>query len=345
MSMKHDVTIGIPVFRSKPFLRKSLLSALAQSYEGITFLVQDDGDDSGAMDIVRELQATHPRGRDIVIATSPGNEGAGAARNRIIDATTTPFLYFMDSDDTIDPSTIELLMGQQRQHGAQMVYASIETIELCDDKEPVPHQYPLLVVNRADELPAYAFCHYGTFQSSVCNVLIDVAFLRSTGVRLIDASYWEDLVFTYELLPHVERAVLLPQLTYHYQFRPHSLSQFQDRDTIDKAEVLKNVAAIARLKDESLHLLHKPYAGFRTYALMMHDLYIVAHIIKKRRQLRPPFSSSEMKAIMRHPYSLGCILRLRHYRWRNLALALFPRLPSWLFMVVTRLFLRYKMKQ
>lgn len=344
MSKPADVTIGMPVYRSKPYLRKALLSALAQSYEHIEFLVQDDGDDSGAMEVVRELQAQHPRGRHLRIATSPRNEGAGAARNRIIDETTTPFLFFMDSDDTIDPDTIELLMEQQRLHGAQMVYASIETTGL-DQKPSVFYQYPELVTTRPDELPTYAFSHYGTFQSSVCNVLIDVAFLRSTGLRFIDASYWEDLVFTYELLPHIERAVLLSRLTYHYRFRPYSLSQFQDREQIAKAEVLKNVAAIDRLKRGCKALGHKPYAGYMAYALMMHDLYIVAHIVKKRRQLQPAFSSSEMQTVMRHPFPMGRILTLGHYRWRNLLLAFLAHLPSWLFMAVVRLFLRLKMKQ
>ena len=338
-----DVTIGIPVFRSKPYLREALLSALAQSYPGIEIHVQDDGDDSGAMDIVRELQSTHPRGACIRTATSPRNEGAGAARNRIIDQTSTPFLYFMDSDDTIEPNTIELLMARQRQHAAQMVYASIETIEL-NGKPPVPHQYHPLTTSHADELPAYAFMHYGTFQSSVCNVLISIDFLRSTGLRFSDAAYWEDLLFTYELLPHVERAVLLPELTYHYRFRPHSLSQFQDRDHIEKDEVLKNVATIERLKAYSRELLAKPYAGYMAYALMMHDLYIVAHIVKKRHQLQPPFSVSEMKAIMHHPFSLTDIVRLSHYRWRNLVLACLHRLPSVLFLLAVNMFLRLKMK-
>ena len=344
MSNTYDVTIGIPVYRSKPYLRNSLLSALAQSHEAVEIVVQDDGDDTGAIDLVKELQATHPRGHHIRIEYSPRNEGAGAARNRIIDNTRTRYLFFLDSDDTIDPDTIALLMEQQRKHDAQMVYASIETIEMDENRPPVPHQYPSLVTSRVDELPLYAFSHYGTFQSSVCNVLIDVQFLRNTGVRFIDTSYWEDLVFTYELLPHIERAVLLPRITYHYQFRPNSLSQFQDRNHIAKAEVLKNVATIERLKRGSLLYGMKPFAGYLSYALMMHDLYIVGHIVLKRRQLQPAFTALEMRNVMRHPFTLSTIMQLSHYRWRNLILALTGRLPSWMFMTVVKLFVKLKMK-
>ena len=345
MSQAYDVTIGMPVYRSKPYLRESLLSALAQSYDGIEVLVLDDGDDIGSMDVVRELQEIHPRGSHIRIVASPKNEGVGAARNHIIDETVTPFLYFMDSDDTIEPDTIALLMEQQRQYRAQMVFASIETLELRNGGMSVPHQYPHLVITQGDELPAYAYSHYGTFQSSVCNVLIDVAFLRQTGMRFTDAAYWEDLVFLNELLPHVERAVLLPRITYHYQFHLNSLSQFQDREVIDKSEVLKNVGCIERLKQFCKQLSHKPYAGFLSYALMMHDLYIVGHIVLKRRQLHPAFSCKEMQAVMKHPFGVSTILSLRRYRWRNVVLDSLSYMPSWLFLWVVWLFVKLKMKK
>ena len=36
--MNYDVTIGIPVYKSKAFIRRTLESALAQSYPSIEFL-------------------------------------------------------------------------------------------------------------------------------------------------------------------------------------------------------------------------------------------------------------------------------------------------------------------
>lgn len=342
MKQQYDVTIGMSVYRAKPYIRKSLLSALAQSYSSVCFLIIDDGDDMGSMEVVHELQATHPRGGDIRIVALPRNQGAGSARNHIIDETTTGFLYFMDSDDVIEPETIELLMREQDRQQAELVFGSYEQSLLHGDKLPQLHRYPRLSFTEKGALATYAYRHYGGFQSSVCNVLMNVAFLRSTGVRFIDASYWEDMAFTYELLPHVSRAVLLPKVTYHYLCRPDSLSHYQDRDVIVKAEVMKNIGTIEYLKQFSARVQDQPYAGYLSYSLLMHDLYINCQILEKRRLISPGFSLQEMRHIMWHPFALSDILRLKHYRWRNLVLALMGRLPSWCFLLLVRLFMKIK---
>ena len=40
--MKYDVTIGIPVYRSKDYIQQALESAFSQSYTSIEFLIVDD---------------------------------------------------------------------------------------------------------------------------------------------------------------------------------------------------------------------------------------------------------------------------------------------------------------
>ena len=40
--MKYDVTIGIPVYKAEPYIRKTMESALSQTYPSIEFLIVDD---------------------------------------------------------------------------------------------------------------------------------------------------------------------------------------------------------------------------------------------------------------------------------------------------------------
>ena len=65
--MKYDVTIGIPVYKSADYIRRSLESALNQTYSSIEFLMIDDGGADGSMDIIEQLKAEHQRGGDIRI--------------------------------------------------------------------------------------------------------------------------------------------------------------------------------------------------------------------------------------------------------------------------------------
>lgn len=108
--MNYIVTIGIPVYKAVDFIDNTLESALNQTFESIEYLVIDDCGNDGSIDIVERLQKEHPRGRDIRILYNNSNFGVGMTRNRILDEAQGQYLYFLDSDDLIEPDTISCLV-------------------------------------------------------------------------------------------------------------------------------------------------------------------------------------------------------------------------------------------
>ena len=90
--------------------------------------------------------------------------------------------------------------------------------------------------------------------------MIDLFFLRQTGVRFIDVSYWEDMTYTIELVTKVTNAVLLDDVTYHYIRHQGSLSHYQTPEKLEKQEILRNVSVIHSLKEKcrAEHLLLFP---------------------------------------------------------------------------------------
>ena len=107
--MDYEVTIGIPVYNVAKYIRFTMDSALAQTFDSIEFLILDDCGTDGSMDIVREYKQMHSRGKDIRIVRPPQNGGIGNARNKIIEEAQGRYLYFLDADDTIASNAIELL--------------------------------------------------------------------------------------------------------------------------------------------------------------------------------------------------------------------------------------------
>lgn len=123
-------------------------SALAQTFESIEFLIVDDCGTDSSISIVKELQETHPRGKDIHILYQKENKGVSAARNRIIDEAQGRYLYFMDADDLIESETLSILMSHQRRTGADIVYGSYDKIETYHDHRILETiQYPYLELN------------------------------------------------------------------------------------------------------------------------------------------------------------------------------------------------------
>ena len=340
--MQYDVTIGIPVYRAKGYIDKTMASALAQSFPSIEFLVLDDCGNDGSMVVVERLQKDHPRGNDIRIIRNERNCGIGIARNRILDEAKGRYLYFLDSDDLIDPNTIQCLVEKAIAYHTDVVYGSLERIDLVNNMPAHSYVLPDICLLSDDDMALYAFKNYSTFQISICNCLMSLEFVRDNQLRFINSMFWEDLAFTYEMVTKVSRAVLVSKVTYHYLCRPGSLSHYQDREIFNKSEILENVSVMDYLKDKSRKLIGKSYLPYYCYDLEMNCFYIVCYVLKQFQRIVPSISNKEMQGILSHPLGMGEIFRFRHKLVQNLFFAILSHLPASLSIFIVRLLDRIK---
>ena len=280
------------------------------------------------MAVVQQSQTEHPRGADIHIVRHTQNLGVSAARNCIIDDAQGEYLYFMDSDDIIAENAIELMMQNVRQYDAEIVFGSYERIETTGQR--TVYKYPSLQLLHEDELATFAYRKYAGIQASACNYLVKTSLLREYHHRFIDTNYWEDLVFTFDLVTLVKRAVLLPDITYTYICREGSLSHYQHRQQISKEEIMNNAHAIDYLKQPSYFIYNKGYYPNRCVNIALTDFYIACYILKRRKCIIPYINNCEIKSIMRHPAEWSQIVHFKHSRLKNVLLFLIGRMPSYL---------------
>ena len=325
--MSYEVTIGIPVYMAVDYIGKTMESALNQSYESIEYLIIDDCGKDGSIDIVEKIKSQHLRGKDIRILYNDQNCGVGFTRNRILEEAHGKYLYYLDSDDIIEPNTIMLLMDTIRKHKADVAYGSLERINLVGKTQTQCMILPNLFIDSEDGMATYAFKNYNSFPISVCNCLMSVAFLRNNNLHFINAAYWEDWAFTYDMVVKVGRAVLLSYITYHYQCRSGSLSHYQERDYLEKKEILDNVSTMNYMKSRCYSLIGKDYLPYLCYNLEMNCFYIICHIIKNYCRIIPHVSYSEMKTILKYPMSSHEVLRYKYKFMPNLLLWLLSIIP------------------
>ena len=326
--MKYDVTIGIPIYNSVGCIRTSLMSALSQSYPSIEFILVNDCSNDGTFDVIGYVLSSYERCNDVRILTHTQKQGVSYSRNQIIDEARGEFLYFMDSDDIIAKNTIELLMQNARKYEAEIVFGSYKKIETSGNK--TVYRYPYKQLLEKDELASFAYRKYAGIQASACNYIVKTDILRVNNHRFIDVNYWEDLVFTFDLVTMVTRAVLLPDITYIYICRENSLSHYQERINISKAEVMRNVEAIDHLKQTSTFLSERMYYPNRCYSIAMTDFYIACAILKKRKTIIPYITNHEIKEIMRHSASWNQICTFHQSRVKNQLLYILGKAPSFL---------------
>ena len=326
--MNYVVTIGIPVYRAVDYIEKTMESALNQTFESIEYLIVDDCGNDGTIDIVERFQKEHPRGKDIRIVYNKSNQGIGNTRNSILDEAQGQYLFFLDSDDLIDPNTISSLFEKATKNQTDVVYGSLDMIDFVKGCPSQSYILPDACFLSDDEMALYAFRNYSSFQISVCNCLMRLEFLRKNKLRFLNSVFWEDLAFTYEMVTRVSKAVLMSMITYHYLCRPGSLSHYQNRVMLKKMEILENASVLDYLKGKISMYDGRPFLPYYCYNLEMNSFYMVCYIMKYYQRIVPGISNHEMQKILWFPVNFWQLLQLRHKRLQNMFLWGLSRLPS-----------------
>ena len=347
MADKYEVTIGIPVYNVDKYIKKSILSALDQTFEGsIEILVLNDCATDKSIDIVEGFKKTHPKGRNIHIINHTTNLGVGIARNSIIKNAQGKYLFFLDSDDYITNDCIQKLYTQAETHHAEVVYGSVATVNTNGVKVDIGCNYlsqPYKLLERKDSLASYAFQNlHENLRNYVWNTLFRYDFLIKHNLKFPEIRFHEDVIFSTDMVPLVEKCVLLPDITYYYVIRNHSLSNLQGRTKIDLDEILEFINIYTYVKNKNKTLKNKPYYEARCARSMTQMLYIVSGVIKNRKIVSPPLKNNILKKAMIHPATLSEIMNFRRFKLANLAFYSLGVLPSWLTVTIITIVAKYK---
>lgn len=111
------VSIIIPVYNAKPFLRQALGSLAHQSYENWEAICVDDGSsDEGGM-ILDEAALSDPR----IKVIHQENRGTLIARQVAVAAATGDWCLFLDPDDTLEPQALETIAATAAKTDAEVI--------------------------------------------------------------------------------------------------------------------------------------------------------------------------------------------------------------------------------
>lgn len=102
MMSNPKVSVIIPVYNTEKYINDSVLAIQNQTLRDIEIIVIDDGSTDSSAWLIGSLAAKDER---IKLFTQE-NHGQSVARNSGLDRATGEFVYFMDSDDLLEPNTL-----------------------------------------------------------------------------------------------------------------------------------------------------------------------------------------------------------------------------------------------
>ena len=316
---KPLVTIGIPVYNVELFIEKCLYSVFNQTYPNIEILTIDDCGNDKSMDIVYSLQKKYPKGYQIRVVKHNFNKGLGEARNTAIENAKGKYIFFLDSDDFIEPETIELMVDEAEKHQTDAVLASNQTVDYPSGEIRPSFAYKQYQVIEGEDAFANFVCANLRWNITITswNILFRLDFLKINNLRF-SVRFCEDSLFLSDYYSFVKKAVLLPNITYNYVIREGSLMGYQIREKIPSWEIKERFRGDAIMTERSKRIKGRSFYDVHCARVMKQKFRAVCVALKHRKRFTERITNKEIGADLKHPASLLDILRFKRYKFFNL---------------------------
>ena len=213
-------TVVVPVYNVEKYLEKCVDSILAQTEPDFELLLVDDGSTDGSGRLCDKLAEKDGRVRVI----HQKNQGLGGARNTGIQQAQGDWLLLVDSDDWIEPQTLEKTMEAGLREEADLVMFAYRSVDegghtLRTFLENVPKERGMALDAQPDMLL--------TSPSAWCR-LYRRELLERTGILFPPRVWYEDMRTTPKLLAEARQVVYLDYVGYNYLSRTGSITKNQN---------------------------------------------------------------------------------------------------------------------
>ncbi len=136
MTARPLVSVLIPCYNAADHVGTAIKSALGQSHGDVEVVVLDDGSTDQSLRVINGFGSIV----NFRFETGP-NRGGNAARNRLIEMSRGAFIQFLDADDELMPSKVELCLQAMR-NGADVAFCDYLEVTGANERR-VAHAAPL----------------------------------------------------------------------------------------------------------------------------------------------------------------------------------------------------------
>ena len=218
------VSVIIPVYNTAGFVGKCVESVLGQTLGDLEVICVDDFSRDNSAEVLSHF--SDPR---LKVIHFPENRGVSAARNAGLEAAAGEFVYFIDSDDWLDPDYLEAMCDKAEETGEDIIVNSNYIEEFPGEGkralssrfgfvEDEPRYYSNILIQ--NKFPPVVWARL--FRRSFLNekeIHFPTSFVRNGA---------EDIFFTGLAGSFHERGFVFRGPYYHYLQRPESLLHQKD---------------------------------------------------------------------------------------------------------------------
>ena len=227
------VSVIIPVYKVEQYIRRCVQSVIDQNSNGfnIECILVDDASPDKSMDVVREMVDNyHGNTISFVVLHHDVNKGLSAARNTGTKAASGDYVFYLDSDDHMLENTLKRFVA------FAIAYPKVDVImgnSLCTGiniltNTPVTNnnEYPMLL---DDKQIMWELMLTRKLDHHAWNKLVKTSLIKENNLMFDDGIIYEDIPWSYRLLFCVSSILIVPELTYMYEYNPTSIIHTQSQ--------------------------------------------------------------------------------------------------------------------
>lgn len=209
--MNDIVTIGVRVYNAERYIERCARSLFSQTYDTLAYLFVNDGTPDNSIEVLQRVMEEYPqRKSQVKIINHDYNRGGAAAQNTLFEECDSGWFYMVDSDDWIEPDTIEFLVNKQKETNADIVSSHI----ILNEND----------VNSNYICPNYLSTHdmlidmlSSVHHHELCSRLIRCDLFKNDGIVVPEGhNIGEDWYVMPKLVYYSQKTALVPNYLYHY---------------------------------------------------------------------------------------------------------------------------------
>lgn len=230
------VSVIVPIYNVENYIEKCLETLVNQTLEDIEIILVNDGSKDNSEVIAKRFLKNYP---EKIVYLEKENGGLSDARNYGIPYAKGEYVAFLDSDDYVEKDMYEKMYTLAKKENSDMVQCNFywEYIEeqkrKLGDLEEYQNKKEMIVKGRVE----------------AWNKLIRREVLENPDIRFPKGLRYEDVEFTYKLVPFINKVSFIKEPFVHYVQRGNSISNSQNERTGEIFDILDNVIKFYKEKN------------------------------------------------------------------------------------------------
>ena len=206
---KGLISVIVPIYNVENYLKECIESIISQTYTNIELILVDDGSTDKSGEICDKYAEKDKR----IEVIHKKNAGVSAARNTGLESASGEYIAFVDSDDYIDKTMLEVLANLLEMNEADVAMCAFERFSVPKTEKG---NMEIKTFDR-DELIEFFVKRLGEYYivNSVWGRLYKAEVIKE--LRFKEGRINEDILYTAQVLLTVNKAVYTLEKLYHYR--------------------------------------------------------------------------------------------------------------------------------